>query len=434
MINFAASSDHSIVLLYLFHVEKSTQINYYINMNAYRIEILSVSELTQEIKTQLSNSFSFVKVKGEVSNLKKQTSGHIYFSLKDSASQVSAVLFQGYARSLTKELNDGDQIIVEGELSVYSQRGTYQIIVKSIDFEGVGELLIKLHKLTEELKALGWFNKEHKKPLPKFPTTIGVITSPTGSVIKDIINILSRRYSNFNLILNPVKVQGDGAAKEISKAIDDFNKMNLADVIIVGRGGGSLEDLMPFNEKCVALSIFNSKIPIISAVGHETDVSISDHVADIRAPTPSAAAELATQESDTIITSLIQGKKILTNLLMHVIKQHVLKFEKISSHKLFTDPYSLIGTFGQKLDDLKENLTKLLEAKIERAQLIIKMKKELMTSLNPKGILKKGYCIPFKENKGSVIISSKDLAPQDKILLLFHDGEVFAKIEGIKNE
>jgi exodeoxyribonuclease VII large subunit len=274
-------------------------------------EILSVSALTSAIKNQLESRFPALQVKGEISNLKEQASGHIYFTLKDAEAQIRAVIFRSNARELARPLRNGDQVIVKGELAVYPPQGYYQVVVRKLSYAGVGELLVQLHALKDKLQALGWFSKERKKPLPKFPRTIGVVTSPTGSVIQDILNILGRRFAGFHLILNPVKVQGEGAAEEIARAIDAFNRYQLADVLIVGRGGGSLEDLWAFNEEKVAAAIFASKIPVISAVGHETDFTIADFVADVRAPTPSAAAEIATQEMAQQLQFLTQSKNRL---------------------------------------------------------------------------------------------------------------------------
>jgi len=416
--------------------------------------ILSVSDLTYSIKRNLETSFSSIKIKGEISNLRRQSSGHIYFSLKDNSAQISAVLFQGHAKSLTQIPKDGDEVILEGELSVYAPRGSYQLIVRKVEFDGVGKLLLKLHQLKSELQKKGWFDPQIKKQLPPFPKTIGVITSPTGAVIRDILHVLSRRSSAFHLILNPVKVQGSGAAEEIAAAISEFNKHQLADLIIIGRGGGSLEDLMPFNELCVAKAIFESKIPIISAVGHETDFSISDYVADIRAPTPSAAAEIAVREKALLSSSLEKGRSIMKNLTLQLIKQYRAQLEKYASHPKFSDLYYLLGTFEQKIDIMDNEITTRMLKKLEKARYQLESKKQLVTSaslflllkrkkealkrieehlksLNPKSILKKGYCIPFHENKNLVILSTNELTSSQKFTLLFHDGKVDSVVEKV---
>jgi exodeoxyribonuclease VII large subunit len=417
-------------------------------------EIYSVSELTYAIKNNLETRFPGVRVKGEVSNFKKQSSGHMYFTLKDAACQISVALFHGSAKSIKELPKDGDQVTLTGELSVYPARGTYQIIAKSIEMEGLGDLLLLLHKMKEELKELGWFNPEKKKSLPPFPKTIGVVTSPTGAVIQDILTVLGRRASGFRLILCPVKVQGPGAAEEIAEAIELFNTHKMADVLIVGRGGGSLEDLWAFNERVVAKAIHLSEIPIISAVGHETDFSIADLVADVRAPTPSAAAEIVMKEKKAVLADLKNRREYLQNHMLYLIQKYRYRMEKYIHHPAMQDPLYVIREFSQKVDDLSEDLTRALNQKIEKKRWNLNGKKELLTSLiplrqveskktdlnrireclealNPSNVLKKGYCIPFRENKNSVFLSAKELDVSEKIRLLFHDGSAVVSVEHV---
>lgn len=437
-------------------------------------KVLTVSELTLAIKSILEKNFTFVSLQGEISNFKCQSSGHMYFSLKDDASQISCVLFKGNSISLKKLPKDGDQIIAEAELSVYPPRGNYQLIIRKLSFLGVGELLFKLHELKEKLKQRGWFDKIHKKPLPLLPKTIGVVTSPTGSVIQDIINVLKRRFANFHLILNPVKVQGAAAAEEIAKAIEDFNKYNLADVLIVARGGGSLEDLWAFNEEIVAKAIFESKIPIISAIGHETDISIADFVADIRAPTPSAAAEIVVKEKQHFLETLENYKMQILKQLVHLTNNLKIKLNYYQKHPYFSSPYNIAGQQMQMLDDIKnlidvsirqklnrqkEILTLLLnqlkslnpKSKIEtkknqlssfreRLDMVLKnildIKKERLIKLSshleatdPKNLLAKGYSILFNEKETSIILSINDIAENQRFSALVSDGKIYAKAE-----
>lgn len=463
-------------------------------------EALSVSELTQAIKLQLESNFTSLSVKGEVTNLRLQASGHYYFSLKDENAQVSAVLFKGNARFAKHLPKMGDQVVVKGEINVYAPRGTYQIIVREIQHAGLGELLLKFHALKAKLEKMGWFDPAKKQPLPLFPKTIGVVTSPTGAVIQDILNVLKRRFPNFHLILNPVKVQGEGAAEDIAHAIDDFNRFGLADILIIGRGGGSLEDLWAFNEECVAAAIFRSKIPIVSAVGHETDVTIADCVADVRAPTPSAAAELSVKELHLQLSFLQDAKRQATSVLSQVIKQGRLKLAGIERHPLFKTPYTLLADHFQRIDGVYDDLNqrmegylrqrtlevealkkhlqglspkarlKLLKEKmyayqralerqvshqLERkkqqlkpreltsyleAQMLKKLKEQRekltqisshLKSINPKNLLKKGYCIPFAEKDHSVIMSTHALQTGEKILLQMHDGRVKSTIDEV---
>ncbi len=414
-------------------------------------DILSVSQLTNSIKKHLEGKFQAVKVQGEITNFKEQASGHLYFTLKDAESQVSAVLFRGNAMGLSRLPKNGDQVIVHGEISVYAPRGNYQLIIRQLQYAGVGELLLKLHALKAKLEAMGWFDKSLKKPLPTSPKTIGVVTSPTGAVIQDILNILSRRHAGFHLVLNPVKVQGEGAAQEIAAAIDQFNKHQMADVLIVGRGGGSLEDLWPFNEEVVAQAIFRSRIPVISAVGHETDFSISDFVADLRAPTPSAAAELVMKAADQHLGHLMAYQQRFDQLMAHKLSSHKQKISLLERHPLLSSPYALIESASQRLDDYAETFdqtmvqilqTKKLKLDGLKRQLsalspqlrINHLKEKLrqltshLKSIDPKNLLTKGYSILFRENSGSAIVSSKELHVDDTVRILLQDGTIKAKV------
>lgn len=321
--------------------------------NSQKLSPLTVSQLTNAIKLSLESTFPCIYLQGEISNFKLQTSGHLYFSLKDAQAQIAAVMFKADASLLKIMPKGGDQVIVKGELNVYPPKGNYQLIVRELAYVGIGELLQKLETLKIKLHQMGWFKSARKKPLPRFPKRIGVVTSPTGAVIQDILNILSRRFSGFHLILNPVKVQGDGAAFEIAQAIEQFNRYNLVDVMIVGRGGGSLEDLWAFNEEIVATAIFHSQIPIISAVGHETDHCIADYVADVRAPTPSAAAEIVIAEKSQQLELLNTLKKRIQQTLNHLIQQNQFRLKGILKHPLFIHPYSLLEWRMQKLDDYR---------------------------------------------------------------------------------
>lgn len=414
-------------------------------------QVFSVTELTLAIKKQIETRFPAVQVQGEITNFKEQASGHLYFTLKDSQSQISAVLFRGNAQSLTRLPKNGDQVIVQGEISVYAPRGNYQLIIRHLQYAGVGELLLKLHALKNKLEGLGWFDKSRKKPLPESPKTIGVVTSPTGAVIQDIINILSRRHAGFHLILNPVKVQGDGAALEIAAAIDDFNAHQLADVLIVGRGGGSLEDLWAFNEEIVAQAIFRSKIPIISAVGHETDYSISDFVADLRAPTPSAAAEIVMAATEEHLKHLSQMEKRFNQTLLHLLQTHRAKLDAIRKQPILSSPFAILGNASQRLDDLCEEMTQAIQRELATKKLKLEgLKKQLraldplvkinhlqqklsqltahLKAIDPKNLLTKGYSILFRENTPSVIFSSKEVQIGENIRVVLKDGSIKAKI------
>lgn len=415
------------------------------------MQVITVTELTLAIKKYLEPKFFSLRVQGEISNFKEQASGHLYFTLKDAQSQISAVLFRGNAQGLMRLPKNGDQVVVQGEISVYAPRGNYQLIIRELEFAGTGELLLKLHALKSKLEGLGWFDKTGKKPLPKTPKTIGIVTSPTGAVIQDILNILSRRHVGFHVILNPVKVQGEGAAVEIAQAIAQFNHHKLADVLIVGRGGGSLEDLWAFNEEIVAKAIHQSQIPIISAVGHETDFSIADFVADVRAPTPSAAAEIVMAAAEEHLHHLTHIDKRLYQTISHLLNSHRHHLDIIRRQPILSSPFTILGNAAQRLDNLYEELgtattrvvmTKKLELQEAQKRLqlldprlkVHQLRQKLfqltahLKAIDPKNLLTRGYSILFHENSGSVIFSSKELKSGDRIRLLMHDGEQKAKI------
>jgi len=441
------------------------------------MSILSVTELTSAIKKKLEGSFPIVIVQGEVSNCKVQSSGHCYFTLKDKESQIATILF--HSNKLSKPLKEGDLVIIEGNVTVYAPRGSYQLIVKSLQYQGIGALLASIHELKAKLQAEGLFAKECKKKLPPFPNTIGVITSPTGAVIQDILQILQRRHKGFHLILYPVKVQGDGAAEEIAKAVTFFNIHHLADVLIIGRGGGSLEDLLPFHTEIVVRAVAASKIPTISAIGHETDVTLCDFAADVRAPTPSAAAELVLQEKtlqqrrckelqarcDIALTSLIKrlrhtlfvtkknpyfsspyllfSKKIqsvddlrskIESKMKTLIETRRLRLLALLQQRKQKDPSRQLELHRKKIQELQKNLTlsytRLLLQKKERMQAL----SSHLHAINPKNLLTKGYCILFAENRDSVILSTETVMPSQCIHVLLQDGSLVATVESITHE
>lgn len=441
------------------------------------LPVLTVSSLTQSIKMLLEGQFKFVAVQGEVSNCKLQSSGHLYFSLKDANAQIAAVMFKGDLSQVKKLPKDGDQVTLKGALNVYPPNGKYQIIVRTLEYSGLGALLMQLEALKAKLKEKGYFESDRKKPLPKFPRTIGVVTSPTGAVIQDILHVLSRRVGGFHLILNPVKVQGEGAAQEIARAIDFFNEHKLADVLIVGRGGGSLEDLWAFNEEIVAEAIYRSKIPIVSAVGHETDFTIADFVADIRAPTPSAAAEMVVSEKSQELQKLAHYRRGIQHALAHLLrlrKEELLRFKRRPE---ILSPYPLFAPFIQRLDELKSSIERsVLDKLLFRKQQLISRRRELealkpsnkihfmkekltiltknldqvwnkidqqkrkqlhqlqeiLSAIDPKNLLKKGYALAFKEIDGSVITSVQSLSKGDRLKLLFADGQAQTTIDNVR--
>lgn len=343
----------------------------------------TVSQLTQAIKNTLEPHFRGIYVRGEISNLKRHSSGHIYFSLKDKDSQIPCAFFRGNAQKCSRLPKDGDQVTIFGELSIYPPRGYYQILVKEVQFLGVGELLAKLHERKEKLQKLGYFDPKIKKKLPTLPKKIGIITSSTGAVIQDILHVLNRRFSGFHLLLYPVRVQGEGAAKEIAKAIIECNRYAIADVLIVGRGGGSIEDLWAFNEEQIVEAIFASKIPIISAVGHETDYTLADLASDVRAPTPSAAAEIVLKEKNELLSFLDKTKKRIDQALFE--KTRILK-EKSTfflNQPLFQSPYPLLGRKFQEIDEKKVSLNRTMHYFFENRKTRFQSYQKQLAALNP---------------------------------------------------
>lgn len=438
--------------------------------------ILTVSQLTTLIKQQLESSFTAVSLQGEVSNFRKQSSGHLYFTLKDSGAQIAAVMFKGSTSGLRLLPKDGDKVIVKGEINVYPARGNYQLMVKELSLQGVGELLLRLEQLKIKLYKKGYFAKEHKKPLPKDPHTLALITSPTGAAIRDMLNVLGRRQAGLQILVYPVKVQGDGAAEEIATAIDELNRYKLCDLILVGRGGGSIEDLWAFNEEIVADAIFRSQIPIVAAVGHETDHTIAEYVADLRAPTPSAAAEIVTCEREEQLQQFQKLTRYLKQALYQSTLQARHRLQGILRHSFFSKPEALLGHWMQQLDDLKDGIDRTLLQRLQKRKLqldalarhkqalnpLLKLQHskqklkgleqslntcmlyslqnakkrfqhtgDVLHSINPRVLLSKGYTILFSEKDGSVVSSIDQLQLHDKIRLNLVDGQAIAEVREV---
>lgn len=316
--------------------------------------ILTVSRLTSLLRGVLEENFQQVWVQGEVSNFSSPSSGHFYFSLKDSGAQLRCVMFKGAARNLKFRPGDGMALIARGRISVYDQRGDYQLICEYLEPAGVGALQAAFQQLKERLAREGLFDQGHKRPLPFFPRRLGVITSATGAAIHDILNVLRRRFASLEILLYPVRVQGEGAGLEIARAVEEMNRLELADVLIVGRGGGSLEDLWAFNEEVLARALYRSTIPVISAVGHETDWTIADFVADLRAPTPSAAAEMVGASADEL-RGRVEGLEHRLGLAMES-RISTLESRISSLRRLLADPSATLGHLAQRVDDLTERL------------------------------------------------------------------------------
>ncbi|MBR4029804.1 MAG: exodeoxyribonuclease VII large subunit [Clostridia bacterium] len=385
--------------------------------------VLSVSQLNSYIKRMLDNDLllSGVWLKGEISNFKHHTSGHMYMTLKDEQSAVRAVMFKGATFSLKFKPEDGMKVLVFGRVSVFESAGQYQVYIEAMQPDGLGSLYVAYEQMKARLEEEGLFSSEHKKKIPEFPEKIAVVTSPTGAAIQDILNVLGRRYPYADVVVIPVLVQGDGAAEQIADAIEYVNKKRIADVMIVGRGGGSIEDLWAFNEEVCARAIYNSEIPVISAVGHETDFTIADFVADMRAPTPSAAAELAVPsmlELKAVIENLksrmLTSAKSLTERKREVIKQKTSRISVEGVLNNYNQKRMLLDSKFKRAEQLAERL--ILTKKTAFAETVGKL-----DALSPLAVLSRGFTVT-KTLDGKMIQSISNIKTGDEISTVLNDG------------
>lgn len=390
-------------------------------------QYFSVTQITSLIKDVLEGSFRNLTVEGEISNYRPSASGHVYFTLKDDFSQIKAVMFKSSAYSLSFRPKDGDKVRCFGNLSVYAPQGNYQIIVSKMEIAGSGNILQMLEQRKQKLAKEGLFNLEKKRRLPLFPKTIGVVTSPTGAAIRDILNITKRRNKNVNVFIFPAIVQGEGAAKTIVKMIEIANFYNLCDVLIVGRGGGSLEDLLPFSDEEVVRAVANSKIPTISAVGHEIDVALCDYAADKRAPTPSAAAEMAIPLQADINQNIEQKKSDLYQNIKKIIEQKRLLIKTFTPENFEVRFRNIEQPLLNRFDSAKENLYKNLSDKIKNLRIEIKNCKTILENASPQTILERGYSMVTDLN-GNVIRNSLSVKVGDDIKIKPAMGIITAKI------
>lgn len=391
------------------------------------IKILSVTEVNNYLKRIVDNDFilSNLSVKGEISNLTYHYSGHIYFSIKDESGKLSCVMFKSRANNLDFKLKEGMSVIVSGRLSVYPATGNVQMYADDIQEEGLGKLHIEFEKLKEKLYKAGYFDEENKKSIPNNPRRIGVVTSGTGAVFHDIINVTRNRNSIVDIVLYPAKVQGEGAYKEVIEGIEYFNREKTVDIIIVGRGGGSLEELWNFNEEELAMSIFKSQIPIISAVGHEVDFTIADFVADLRAATPSQAAEIAVPLQKSIIDEVQQTKVLMDRIIFEMVnreKNNLLSYERILN---LNSPMTKIVNSYIEVDKLKNRLISEIKNKINIEKEKLVGINNLLMAHNPTNLLLKGYAI-IEDDCG--VISTKERLKEEKdINITLKDGNIKGK-------
>jgi exodeoxyribonuclease VII large subunit len=419
--------------------------------------IYTISEITQDIKLILENTFDQVWVEGEVSGLSRIPTGTVFFNLKDSASLLKCVIFFSAASNIKFELKDGMQLICCGRISVYEKDGKYQLYVQSAEPKGIGSLQLALEQLKQKLEKEGLFKPEHKREIPYLPSRIGVVTSLSGAAIKDILKVLDRRFKDTHIIINPAKVQGEGAKEEIAQAIKDFNDFNSRldptsriEVMIVGRGGGSIEDLWAFNEEIVARAIYNSKIPVISAVGHERDVTIADLVADVRAATPSVAAELVIPKKEDLKDRLIELAgdlkrtlseialnfqenidELLHRLLLgagHILELNAGELNTLAKKLTLLNPRVIINRYQEKMTDLASQIYVRLNHFIKLRQAEFTKALEKLSSLSPLNILGRGYSITFQMPEDRIIKEAAGVKVGEFIKTKLHKGEILSQV------
>ena len=384
--------------------------------------IYTVSELNSEIKQLISRQFRDVLVEGEISNFKLYPSGHLYFTLKDDTSMVRGVFFNYQGRHFGDTIGDGVAVICQGRVDVYERRGEYQLIISAIEPRGLGILQLKFQAFKEKLLKEGLFDPEKKKPLPILPRSIGIVTSPAGAAIRDMLKIIQGKFANMSVLIYPVRVQGEEAAHEIAEGITYFNQNNCADVIIVGRGGGSLEDLAPFNEEIVARAIYGSKIPVISGVGHEIDFTIADFVADVRAPTPTGAADMVIQgKVDFIATIENLRSQLEQSIRTRLERCRLLLYQQVMDLK---ERKELFVSHRMYLDELLNNLIHGFSTYFTSKKTQVESLAQRLRDLNPEDILKRGYSITLKKETGEVIISSNQVAQGDELAVRLSQGEL----------
>jgi len=400
--------------------------------------IYSVWEITRYIRQKLDSDelLRDIYIKGELSNVSQPTSGHVYFTLKDEYSELRCVMFRNRNALLKFRLEDGMSVIVRGHISVYEKRGRYQLYVEELQESGIGALYRAFEQLKKKLKDEGMFDATHKKPIPVIPHTIGIITSPTGAAIRDMINITRRRFPHVHILLAPVAVQGEEAAPQIVNAIKLMNRVNRelekVDVLVVGRGGGSIEELWAFNEESVARAIFASEIPVISAVGHETDFTISDFVADRRAATPSEAAELVVPDKRQIEKNMSTLELQLRQNIYKLIEQQRRRLESIEKNVLFRKPTERINQYRQMVDEVKRTLIAEVMHRVQLHRKGLQALNGKLDALSPRAILERGYSICLKEQK--VVRSVMDISTGDMLRILFRDGEAISEVKEKKHE
>jgi exodeoxyribonuclease VII large subunit len=417
--------------------------------------VLSVSELTRRLQEVLEDRFPAVWVEGEISNFRLYGSGHAYFTLKDADSQIRAVLFRNRGRRIKFEPADGLHVMAFGSIEVYPQRGEYQMVIELLEPKGLGALQLAFEQLKARLQAEGLFDQARKRELPRFPRKIGIVTSPSGAAIRDMLRVIGRRFGELHIVIAPCRVQGEGASEEIVQGLRDLNALGGVDVIIVGRGGGSLEDLWAFNEEIVARAIAGSKVPVVSAVGHEVDFTIADFVADLRAPTPSAAAELVVREKQAVVDSLGQLRARLERFAARPLRDLERRVDELTArlrremrnelgrahHRVVlatralraSDPVARVARDRHRLENLQARMITSLNRRRDRARYAVQTAVGRLDSLSPLAVLGRGYSLT-RTPAGEVVHSPAQVQAGDAIRVLLHRGSLDARVTDTREQ
>ena len=399
-----------------------------------RRNVYSVGQVNAYIKNMFAQDFMLrqISVSGEISNCKYHSSGHIYFTLKDSSGIIQAVMFAGNRRGLTFHMKEGDNVVVTGSIEVYERDGKYQLYASEITLAGAGDLYLKYEALKKELEEMGMFAPEYKKAIPRYAKRIGVVTAPTGAAVRDIMNISARRNPYVQLLLYPAQVQGEGAKESIVRGIRMLETKNV-DVIIVGRGGGSIEDLWAFNDECVARAIFDCQVPVISAVGHETDVTIADYVADLRAPTPSAAAELAVWDYRQLQGYLDECRLRMNRSMTGTIRINRLRLKELDVRLSYLHPRHKLQDQQQRLIELEEELRTLMRDRVKEARHRLAIQIEKLNGLSPVRKLNQGFAY-VEEADGGVVKSIRQVEKGDELTVYVTDGLIRTSVKAVQKK
>jgi exodeoxyribonuclease VII large subunit len=394
---------------------------------------LSVSELTEQLKDLVESGFPSVWVSGEISNVSRPQSGHYYFTLKDDQAQIRAVVWRSTASRLRFELEDGLEVICQGGLEVYGPRGTYQLVIRQLEPKGVGALELALRKLRERLAAEGLFAPERKRPLPRFPRRVAVVTSPSGAAIRDFLEVLARRWRGVDVLVVPVRVQGEGAGREIAEAIALVNRFaQPVDCLVVTRGGGSLEDLWSFNEEVVVRAIHASRVPVVSAVGHEIDVTLADLVADVRALTPSEAAERIAPAAEEIRAALARQRQRLAGALRSRAASARAQLEMLASRRVMRKPFDRVHELAQRLDDCQGRAERAVKRRLAALGRQLAGDAARLESLSPLAVLARGYSVTQRDGHSEPVRDAAQLQPGDVLLTRFHRGRATSRVESVE--